>query len=191
MCCGAETNNRFCLKIGKAGYVAVQLHRAVHGANYLSRVKTFQWYACVKDGSQDVKDEEWPGGPISVEMAELVKKVSGRTKMDFCVHFRVLEYNFLCNKQTTSHILVPDLRKKDWCSLCTTCFVVLSAACTSWMRKRHLEDFETMQNFLQCAVVSDEIWCFRYDTEVKRQSSYSNLHSHKKERSGCRSSKAR
>jgi len=119
---------------------------------------------------ETIEDEAMPGRPFSVRNEGLIAKVRKRIQVECGVTVRMMDDEFVVNRETIRQILVEDLGKRKVVSR----FVPHALSddkrheCVPYA-KYFIKTARRNKNFLNSIVAEDEYWCFRYDPTTKRQ----------------------
>ena len=120
---------------------------------------------------ETIEDEATPGRPFFVRKEGLTAKVRKRIQEERCVTVRIMDDEFVVNREKIRQILVEDLSKSKVASR------FVPHALSDYKRhelvqyaKDIIKTARRNKNFLNSIVAEDETWCFRYEPTTKRQS---------------------
>jgi len=144
-----------------------------YGNEDLNRSNLFRWYSRFRDGRDLVEDDERDGRPKSTRTEVKIAAASPNLfKNDCRIASRMIAESLNIPKTAVLRILKEDLVKRNLCAR----FVPHSL--TSEQREDWVtscQDIIAMadadKNFFNKIITGNEIWCFAYDPETKRQSS--------------------
>ena len=66
---------KFCVKASKSAVEMIELINKAYGSAAMSRAIVYRWYACFRDGREDVKDDARSGFPSNARTGENVESV--------------------------------------------------------------------------------------------------------------------
>jgi hypothetical protein len=141
-----------------------------YGNEALNRSKVFRWYSRFRDGRELPEDDENGGRPESTRTEVNIVAVADLVKNDRQITSRMIAEPLKISKTVVLRILKEDLGKRKLCAH----FVPHSL--TPVQREDRVtscQDIIALANadkkIFNKIITGDEIWCFVYDPETKRQ----------------------
>ena len=68
-------NVKFCVKLGKSAAETYDLLKKVYGDECLSRTLVFEWFKRLKEGREEIGDDQLPGHPSTSKTDANIEKV--------------------------------------------------------------------------------------------------------------------
>jgi hypothetical protein len=190
-----RTPIKFCVKLKKAATETFEMLRNAYGEECLSRTSMFEWHQRFKERRDSLQDDEWEGRPSSFNFQNrIIDKVIQKCLVeDRTLSVRMLEEIRRINRETVRKISVEGLKKKK-----VRAHFVPHLLTRDQKHQRAASSVEFLEmtdddrNVLKKAITGDEIWCFMYDLETKRQSAtWSSPKKPKAQKVGMQKSRAK
>jgi hypothetical protein len=138
-----------------------------YGNEALNRSNVFRRYSRFRDGWELVEDDERGGRPKSTRTEVNIATVADLVKNDRRIASRMIAESLNIPKTVVLRSLKQDLGKRKMCAHFVPHFL------TPEQREERViscQDIIAVADFNKI-VAGEEIWCFAYDPETKRQSS--------------------
>ena len=166
-----RVNIKFCVKLGKTATKTLQLLRDAYGDEALSRARVFGWQRRFVSGRVSVENDTRSSRPSSSRNEDNVVRIRDTIRGDCTVIVRMLADALHINKSTCHQTLRENLGKwKLSARVVPHAFTqdqkeVRASICTDL-----LHEAQNDATFVNSIIAEDELWCFQYDPQTKRQS---------------------
>jgi len=70
-----RVNVKFCVKLGKSATETYDLLKKVYGGERLSHTQVFEWFKRLKEGREEIRDNQCPGRRSTSKTDANIKKV--------------------------------------------------------------------------------------------------------------------
>ena len=158
---------KFCIKAGKSAVETIELINKAYGCAAMSCANVYRWYACFRDGREDVKDDARSGRPSTARTDKNVESVHRLLTEDRRTILQVIADRLNTGKETVRQIVTIDLGKRRIC----TRFV--PHALTTEQKQEcvvYCQDLLLMGQdgrFWENIITGNETWCFPYGPATK------------------------
>lgn len=131
-----------------------------------------RWVVAIREGKEDLDDEDRSGRPITAKTEDVVKKVDDAVQQDRRLTTRQLSEMVGVSHNTIHKILTEELGKRKVCAkwvphlLTEEQKTVRVLLCSNHLRRYQSQGL----GFLQRIVACDETWAHSWEPELKRQS---------------------
>ena len=161
---------KFCVKAGKSAVEKIELINKAYGSAAMSHANVYRWYARLRGGREDVKDDARSGHTSIARTDENVESVHRLLTEDHRTTLQMIADHLNIGKETVRWIVTEDLGKRKTCAR-----FVPHALTTEQKQERvvYCQDLILLgqgERFWENIITSDETWCFAYDPSTKRQS---------------------
>ena len=161
---------KFCVKACKYAVEMIKLINKAYGSTVMSHAIVYWWYACFRDGREDVKDDARSGRPSTARTDENVESVHHLLTEDRRTTLQMIADRLNIGKETVHRIVTEDLGRRKICAR-----FVPHALTTEQKQERvvYCQNLLLMgldECFGENIITCDETWCFAYDPATKRQS---------------------
>ena len=113
---------KFCVKASKSAVETIKLVNKAYGSAAMSRANVYQWYACFRDGREDLKDDARSGRPLTARTDENMESVCHLLTEDRCTPLKMIADRLNIGKETVCQIVTENLgKKKDLNKICSSC----------------------------------------------------------------------
>jgi len=133
----------------------------------MCRANVYRWYACFRDGREDVKDDARSGRPSTAKTDENVESVRHLLTEDRRTTLQMVADRLNIGKEIICRIVTEDLGKRKICAR------FVPHALTTEQKQEHVvycQDLLLMgqdEHFWEYIITGDETWCFAYDPATK------------------------
>ena len=107
---------KFCVKAGKISVETIEQINSAYVSSAMSRAIVYWWYACFRDGREDVNDDARSGRPSTARTDENVESVCHLLTEDRCTTLQMINNHLNIGKETVSQIVTEDLGKRKICA---------------------------------------------------------------------------
>jgi len=112
---------KFYVKVSKSAVESIELINKAYGSADMSRANVYRWYACFRDGREDMKDDARSGHPSTARTDENVESIRRLLTEDRCTSLQMIVDCLNIGKETVCRIVTEDLgKKKDLCKICSS-----------------------------------------------------------------------
>ncbi|GBM28261.1 Mariner Mos1 transposase [Araneus ventricosus] len=166
-----RVNFKFCFKLGKTATETHEMLVTVYGVEAVSKKCVFEWFKRFRDGKEDVEDEPRSGRPPTSTTPDNIERVRRMLADDRRLSLRMIAEELKISLDSVSNIIHAHLQKPKICAR----FVPHKL---SDEQKQHqmetcgdfIDACDRNPQFLETIVTGDELWCYQYVPEIKRQS---------------------
>jgi transposase len=101
-------NVKFCVKLQKSPSETLEMLKIVYGESTMSNSNVFKWHKRIREGREDVNDDERQGAPLTKRTDENVAKIREFVRRDRRLTCRMIADELGMSKETVGEILVQD-----------------------------------------------------------------------------------
>ena len=144
--------------------------KKVYGDDCLSRSRIHEWFKRFQEGREALEDYERSGRPRNVvneENAEIVRQFIRKEPKSL---LKYMESELRISEASIYRILTENL---GYIKVCAKFVPYTLKPHEKYLRIEHsiaiIKEAKKNRNFMYSIVTGDEMWCFQYEPETKRQ----------------------
>ena len=111
-----QVNVKFCVKLGKSTTETYDLLKKDYGDECLSHTQVFAWFKRLKEGREEIRDDQRPGCPSTSKTDANIEKVSEIFWQNWCLSIQAVDELINIDKETVQQILHNNFNMKELCS---------------------------------------------------------------------------
>jgi len=100
-----RVNVKFCVKLGKSAAEMYSLLKKVYGDEYLFRTQVFEWFKRLKEGREEIGDDQRPSRPSTSKTDANIEKVIEIVRQNCCLCIQAVAEFIDIDKETVRQIL--------------------------------------------------------------------------------------
>jgi len=109
-------NVEFCVKLGKSAVETYNVLKKFYGGECLSRTLVFEWFRRLKEGREEIGDDQRPSRPSTLKTVAIIEKVGEIVRQNRRLSIREVAELISIDKETVRQLLHNNFNMKKVCS---------------------------------------------------------------------------